>query len=161
MHRKSCAADRAASQSDRLPHSLLERGRREFPDVISDIRGPGLGQLVETLPFACKQGPGRFLETRSVPRHGRHEPVSRLLPLADTILAFVHTPGHFHELAKRDGRTSRLTVQPVPVPRQQRDLTGHHAQFRAPRTSRARPVRIGNNGVRFDGALRRLESLPQ
>src|SRR3954469_8675152 len=125
--------------------AAVERVGGELSCVLANILGPRLGQLVEAVAKTRKQGPRRLLETGPVAGHDGHEPVGGLLRLADAILALVRTPGLLHEFAERDRSSTGLGVEPIPVPRQQRDLARDDPQLRTAGSARW----VGDRGSPF------------
>ena len=84
-----------------------------------------------------EQGARCLLETRPVAGHDGHEPVGGLLRLADTVLAPVRASCHLNELAQCDRCPSGLGIEPIPMPRQQRDFARDDAKFRAAGATRS------------------------
>src|SRR3954471_9063510 len=127
----------------------VERFGGELSCVLANILGPRLDQLVEAVAVTGKQGARCLLETGPVAGHDGHEPVRGLLRLADAILAFVRTPGLLHEFAERDRSPAGLGVEPIPVPRQQRNLARDDAQLRTAWSARCVGDRGGLLAVRL------------
>src|SRR4051812_19001356 len=128
----------------------VERVGGELSYVLANILGPQLGQLAEAFAVTRKQGSRCLLETGPVAGHDGHEPVGSLLRLADAILALVRTPGLLHEFAERDRSSTGLGVEPIPVPRQQRDLARDDPQLRTAGSARW----VGDRGGPFAVRLR-------
>src|SRR5689334_22875991 len=104
--------------------------------MAADIRGPVGDQLVETLGVTCEQRADRFLEMRPVAGHRVHETIGGLLREADAIGAGVVAPRLVDQFADRDRGAALLLRQPVPMPRQQRDLARDDAELWAARSAR-------------------------
>ena len=79
---------------------------------------------------------------RLVAGHDRHEAIGRILRRADAIPVFAAAPGLVDQLADRDRGSARLAGQPFPVPWQQCDFAGHHAEPRPARSSACRRLRL-------------------
>jgi len=126
---------------DHLSRSRFRFGRRpsrhgsrsQLLRVLADIDRPRLDHLVEAILIAGEQRPRGFLEAGQIASKGRHETIGRLLRSSHPVLALVGTSCLFNQSSERDRRTSRLAVQPIPVSREERDLTSDHAQSRATR----------------------------
>src|SRR4029079_7468613 len=85
----------------------------------------------------------------AVAGHPWPDPIGSLLRVADAILALVRTPGLLHEFAERDRSPTGLGVEPIPVPRQQRDLARDDAQLRTAGSARCVGDRGGLLAVRL------------
>src|SRR4030088_3609027 len=77
---------------------VLEREGGELSCMLANVLGPRPDRLVEALPLSCEQRPRRLLEAGPVAGHDGHEPVGRLLRLADAILALVRPSRLLHQL---------------------------------------------------------------
>src|SRR5258708_38135670 len=113
--------------------SLRKRHRRQFLRMLADILRPCLHHFIEAFPLACEQCPRRFLKTRLVSRHRRQEAVCRLLSAPPPVSALIGQPRLLHNLAKRHRCAAGPPREPVPVSRQKRHLSSHHAQPPPPR----------------------------
>ena len=116
--------------------------------MVANVRRPGGRLPIEAFALTGKQGSGRFFETRSIARHRAHEAIGRLLRSPDAILVIADAPRLIDQLAQRDGGAAGLAVEPVPVPRQQRDLACNDPE---PGAAGAARCRLGGSAAGLAG----------
>ena len=104
--------------------------------MIAHVGRPRHHGLLEPGPVARIKRPRRLLVARLVPGQRRHETIRRLLRQPPPVRARMAHAGGVHQLAQRDRSAARLRGEPVPMPRQERDLARHHAQLRPSRPAR-------------------------
>ncbi len=74
-----------------------------------------------------EESAGRVLKATEIAGHGGEEAVSGLLGGSELVLRGLGAAGCLDEFAQGDGGTARLAVEPGPVTRKERDLTGDDA----------------------------------
>ena len=158
-----------------IPTSLAIRDLRDQPAVLA------AGSRLECRPRAVRHGrarrrasrrsaPETFRDRRAnsardasskcgaVSGHRRHEAIGGFLRAARMrSLSSLARRASSTSLRNRDRCAAGLPRQPFPMPRQQRDLARHHAQFR-PARARRRGVAAGDFVVRVAANIGRRQS---
>lgn len=123
-----------------LPQSLFLRRARsrestfgQMSGMVADILRPWRDQIGKPVSLPCIERSSRLFVARLIASKSLHEAIGSLLSLSLAIVGITGSPRRFDESPQCDGRTSRLSVEPFPMPRQQRHFASDDTELRTPR----------------------------
>src|SRR5690606_21606015 len=125
-----------------------ERWLGQAQQVLAHVRRPAGDQLLEPGAVTPVEGAVGLLEARPVAGQRGHRAARRRRGPPGARPRRLVADGLLDESAQGRRRASRLVGQPVPVPREQRDLAGDDAQL-----GPAGPARLGSGQVALEDLL--------
>lgn len=111
---------------------MSRRAKRQAQDVRPDVFGPGRDALLQLRVIIREERARRIFIAGQIARHGQHEVIGGLLGGTFLLSRSPASAGLVYQPSQGGRCATRLSGQPVPVPRQQCHLARDDSQFWSP-----------------------------